>query len=457
MKRLLVIDVVGLTSEHLGEDTPNLSKLEADGEGARLQEMLPGVTCSAQSTMLTGQWPSEHGIVANGWYFRDLSQVWLWRQSNRLVQAPKIWEKARERRPELTCANLFWWYNMVSTVDQAVTPRPVYCADGRKLPDIYTRPAQLHDELVAKLGEFPLFQFWGPGAGRRSSEWIAEAGLHVLETSRPDLTLVYLPHLDYDLQRFGPNGSGIQEQVRVVDALAGRLIEEARSQDMEVMVVSEYGVRSVERPVHLNRILREAGLLEVQVQRGLELLDPGESRAFAVADHQVAHVYIRDARDIGAVKELLEAVPGVGLVLDDAGKREHHLDHPRSGELVVVAEPGAWFTYYYWLDDARAPDFARCVDIHQKPGYDPVELFLDPGRPAVKLSIAGKLLKKKLGMRYVMDVIPLDASLVKGSHGGLDPSAPSPLLLSSKPLRGAETYEMTDVAGLMLDVLFDSI
>ncbi len=454
MRRLVVLDIVGLTADHIGPNTPNLRALGEAGEVAALSEILPGVTCSAQSTMLTGRWPAEHGIVGNGWYFRDLSQVWLWRQSNRLVQAPKVWERARERQPGFTCANLFWWYNMVSSVDWAVTPRPIYCADGRKLPDIYARPAHLHDELVERLGPFPLVQFWGPGAGIRSSEWIAEAAAQVLERQRPDLTLVYLPHLDYDLQRFGPADPRIPAQLRAIDAVAGRLIDQARAQDCAVIALSEYGIRAVDRPVALNRRLREAGLLEVQAQAGRELLDPGESRAFAVADHQIAHVYVRDPADVETVRALLEATPGVDRVLDREGQRAHHLDHARSGELVAIAEPGAWFTYYYWLDDARAPDFARCVDIHNKPGYDPAELFLDPALKAPKLRIAGKLLRKKLGFRYLMDVVPMHGELVRGSHGRIDEDLPGPVWISSVPLRGEKRYAMTDVSDLMLDVLF---
>ena len=124
-----------------------------------------------------------------------------------------------------------------------------------------------------------------------------------------------------------------------------------------------------------------------------------------------------DGKLLHEVKELLESTPGVAGVLDLAGKAGHGMAHPRAGDLVAVAKEDAWFTYYYWLDDAKAPDFARCVDIHRKPGYDPVELFLDPALAFPKLKIASRLLRKKLGFRMLMDVIPLDATLVKGSHG----------------------------------------
>ncbi len=290
----------------------------------------------------------------------------------------KVWEAARRRDPAFTCAKLFWWYNMYASVDFAVTPRPMYLADGRKLPDIHTYPSELRDELQGALGEFPLFRFWGPGADIESSRWIARSALQVLEEKRPTLTLVYLPHLDYDLQRFGPHHPGIPAQVAAVDALCGPLIEKARTLGAHVVVLSEYGITEVSRPVHVNRALREAGWLKVRLERGREQLDAGASDAFAVADHQLAHVYVARPALVPEVAACLKTLPGVETVLDLEGKRAAGLDHPRSGELVAVAKADSWFTYYHFLDDARAPDFARTVEIHRKPGYDPVELLIDP-------------------------------------------------------------------------------
>jgi predicted AlkP superfamily pyrophosphatase or phosphodiesterase len=182
-------------------------------------------------------------------------------------------------------------------------------------------------------------------------------------------------------------------------------------------LLSEYGITPVDSPVHLNRVFRHKGWIALKDELGLELLDCGASRAFAVADHQIAHIYLNDPSLENAARVLLEKQPGVARVLGAAEKRTCGLDHPRAGDLVALAEENAWFTYYYWLDDALAPDFARCVDIHRKPGYDPVELFLDPVLAFPKLKIAWRLLQKKLGIRMLMDVIPLDATLVKGSHG----------------------------------------
>jgi predicted AlkP superfamily pyrophosphatase or phosphodiesterase len=449
---LLVIDVVGLTAAQVGADTPALAALARDGFLRPLAAVLPAVTCSAQATMLTGTPPRDHGIVGNGWYFRDLGEVWLWRQSNRLVAGEKVWEAARRRQPGVTCAKLFWWYNMYSSADWSVTPRPLYPADGRKIPGLYCQPPDLSAEIERELGPFPLFHFWGPTADIVSSRWIAECARLVLERKHPSLTLVYLPHLDYDHQRFGPDDPRSRAALRAVDALVADLAGSARRLGAHVLVVSEYGIRPVGRPVDINRALRRAGLLAVQDALGRELLDAGASRAFAVADHQVAHVYVRAPEDLGRARATLEALEGVDEILDDTGKRAVGLDHPRAGELVAVAAPDAWFTYYYWLDEARAPDFAPTVDIHRKPGYDPAELFLASDGLGTKLRIGWRLAQKTLGFRSLMDVIPLSGQRVRGSHGRLpDSPAHGPVLIGSTPrLAPAGPPAMTDIFDLCL-------
>ncbi|MFP3115396.1 alkaline phosphatase family protein [Streptomyces koyangensis] len=447
---LLVLDVVGLTPRLL-EHMPRLAALGARGSRSPLGTVLPAVTCSAQSTFLTGTLPADHGIVGNGWYFRELGDVLLWRQHNGLVSGDRLWDAARRAHPGYTVANICWWYAMGADTDWTVTPRPVYYADGRKEPDCYTRPPELHDELTEKLGTFPLFHFWGPGADLVSSRWIIDATRHVMATRDPDLTLAYLPHLDYDLQRFGPDDPRSHAAARELDEAVGPLLDQAEAAGRTVVVLSEYGITSVSRPVHLNRVLREAGLLEVHTQDGMEYLDTMASRAFAVADHQLAHVYVRRPEDLDTVRALLADVPGVETLLDEEGKKEQGLDHPRSGEFVAVAEPDAWFTYYYWLDDAHAPDFAQLVEIHRKPGYDPVELFMDPNDPYVKLRAGAAVARKKLGMRYRMAVVPLDASPIRGSHGRLPADeADGPLLLSSRPGATEGPVAATDVKALLL-------
>jgi predicted AlkP superfamily pyrophosphatase or phosphodiesterase len=460
MHPTLVILVVGLTPTLLGPHTPNLQRLASQGGVRPLRTVLPAVTCTVQSTLVTGLPPSGHGCVANGWYFRDLAEVMLWRQSNRLVGGEKIWEAAKRRDPDFTCAKMFWWYNMYASADWSATPRPMYPADGRKIPDHYSFPAELHDELDQRFGTFPLFKFWGPAADIESSAWIARATAHVRETRKPTLTLCYLPHLDYNLQRLEPDPAQprIAKDLQEIDALCGELIEPALRDGHRVIVVSEYGITPVTDAVHINRALRQAGLVRVRLEMGREILDAGASPAFALADHQLAHVYVRNSARIAEVKALLEGLDGVETVLDEEGKRAHGLDHPRSGELVAIAKADRWFSYYYWLDDARAPDFARTVDIHRKPGYDPVELFVDPAIRTPKLAIGWRLLKRKLGSRTLLDVISLkDTQLVRGSHGRLaDDPGHGPLVISSEAdLLPDGEVEATAFKQLMLDHVFD--
>lgn len=451
-----VISVVGLASRFVGEHTPNLLRLQQEGAVSRIREITPAVTCSAQSTYLTGLLPSGHGIVANGWYFRDVAEVAFWKQSDHLVQGEKVWETARKRDLEFRCAKMFWWYNMYSSVDYSVTPRPIYRADGKKIFDIYGAPSSLPERLKAELGDFPFTTFWGPMAGIDCSRWIAEASMKTYQWHQPTLTLIYLPHLDYDLQRYGPDDPSIGKQLQAIDEVCGRLIDFFLERDVRVMILSEYGITSVQGPIHINRILRKEGWIQVRNEKGPEALDAGASQAFAVSDHQIAHIYVRDYARIPQVREVLEAVEGIERVLDGAGKSEFGLDHPRSGELVAISQSDRWFTYYYWLDDAVAPDFARTVDIHRKPGYDPAELFIDPKISLPRLKGAWILLKKALGFRYLMDLIPLDAGLVKGSHGRVvDDPADNPLLITNQPqLLEGESISATQVRDLILDHIF---
>lgn len=452
MKKTVVLNVVGLTHELIGEHTPFLAKWSAQKKIAYIKPDLPAVTCTAQSSYLTGKWPSEHGIVGNGWYFRDECEVKFWRQCNKLVTAPKIWDMAKQMDPSFICSNMFWWYNMYSTVDISATPRPIYAADGGKYPDCYTFPADLRDQLQAKLGIFPLFEFWGPKTSIWSSEWIGRAAMFTEDKMPATLTTIYLPHLDYNLQRVGPSHPSTSKDLNEIDRVCEELITFYEARDTQVIVLSEYGITDVHIPIHINRLLREHGYLKVREEHGGELLDAGASTAFAVVDHQLAHVYVNDKSKIPEVRKLLERLPGINAIYGESEKIEHHLNHDRSGELVVVSNHDAWFTYYYWLDDKKAPDFARTVDIHHKPGYDPLELLIDPTIKAATLKIAFKILKKKLGFRTLLDVIPLDATLCKGSHGCYPPTnEQGPLLITKQAhLVPSNQIQAIDVFSIML-------
>lgn len=455
MPPVCVINVVGLTPRHLGEDTPKINEIASKGFASPMSGVLPAVTCSAQATMLTGKPPSGHGVVGNGWYSRELGEVQFWKQSNALVGAPKIYETARRRNPAFTCAKMFWWFNQGAAADWSVTPKPHYGSDGSKVFGIQSTPPHLATELEGKLGPFPFFSFWGPKAGLPCSDWIARASAHVIRSHRPTLSLVYLPHLDYDFQRFGPSFPGARRRVREVDARAGVVADEARAQGAQVIVLSEYGIAPVSRPVHINRALREAGWLTVRPGPFGEMLDPYQSKAFAVADHQIAHVYVTDPKLLPAVRERLLAVEGIDGVLDGDSRARAGLDHPRAGDLIAMAKPDAWFTYYYWLDDRLAPDFARTVDIHRKPGYDPMELFVDPALVMPGLRIGWALLMKALGARYRMNVISLDASAIRGSHG-LAPADPKdgPVFVCSAKSASSGDVTLASVHDRILSLLF---
>ena len=416
-KKLAVLNIVGLTQSLIGKETPHLKAFFEKNWKAYLQEQFPAVTCTSQACMLTGVSPKHHGIVGNGWYFKELAEVGFWKQNNALIESPKIWEMLKAVDPNFTCAQLFWWYNMYAKVDYSITPRPHYPADGRKVFDIYTTPTSLRDEITNQCGNFPFFNFWGPKAGIESSEWIARSAKYIFKEHQPNLNLVYLPHLDYSLQKFGPEHPNVKIELQKIDQIVGNLIDYYTKNKVGVMIVSEYGITPVTEVIYPNRILRKYNLLKVQKSLSWELLDCGASEAFAVSDHQISHIYVKDQNRIPEIVEIFKQEKGHQQILVGDEIRKEGLDHTRSGEIILMARPNTWYSYYYWLDDQFAPDFARCVDIHRKPGYDPCELFLDSNLSFPKLKIMKNLMKKWVGMRYYMDVIPLDSSLVKGSHG----------------------------------------
>jgi predicted AlkP superfamily pyrophosphatase or phosphodiesterase len=415
--RVAVLNIVGLSESLLGVHTPGLAAFARERGLQSYAPAFPAVTCTAQSAITTGETVGVHGIVANGWYDRESAEPRFWKQSNHIVRGEKIWDHLRREVPGFTCAKLFWWYNMHAAVDFSITPRPLYPADGRKVFDIHTQPMLLRDELKRDLGEFPFPSFWGPAAGIASSEWIASSAKWIEEKHSPTLSLVYLPHLDYSLQKLGPHAPEIPAELKKIDRVASDLIAFYQTRGVRVIVLSEYGISPVSRPVHLNRLFRQKGWLSLKNELGRETLDCGGSRAFAIADHQVAHVYVNDPSIRDEVRAMLDQTPGIDEVRLPRELWGDGVAAERAGDLIAVAEADAWFTYYFWNDDEVAPDYARTIDIHRKPGYDPCELFIDPKLRFPKLKIAGFLLKKKLGLRSLLDVIPLDASCVKGSHG----------------------------------------
>jgi predicted AlkP superfamily pyrophosphatase or phosphodiesterase len=456
---LVLINAVGLTPRLLVY-APRLRALAASGWSRAVREVLPAVTCTAQASILTGKPPQGHGIVGNGWLFRDTGEVRFWQQSNRLIEAEPLYVTAKRRAESagrtFRAAQLFWWFNQGADVAISVTPKPYYGADGNKAFGIAGTPDGLTDGLESRLGPFPFRTFWGPGAGLPCTDWISRCAADVLSRERPDLTLVYLPHLDYDPQRLGPSHCDMPRLVGELDDACAPLLDAAKTAGARVWVVSEYGHCDVSRPVLLNRVLRREGLLSVRPGPFGEVFDTFNSRAFAVCDHQLAHIYVHSKDDMKRVRDLLQREPGVQAVFSGEDRASIGLDHLRSGELVVLSEPDAWFAYPFWDEDRLAPDYARTVDIHRKPGYDPCELFFDPKLTWAKGRAMRRLLQKKLGFRTLFDVIPLDPSLVRGSHGlsAWDPSD-RPLLIGDGSQPTSNDLAMTDIHGLVLDALED--
>lgn len=450
---IILLNAVGLSPRLLAH-APRLSAVAAAGWVADMPEVLPAVTCTAQATLLTGQLPNIHGVVANGWLFHDTNEVRFWQQCNRLIRAEPVYETAKreaiERGREFKTAKLFWWFNQGATVDFSVTPKPWYAVNGDKAFDVSGTPDGLCAKLKKELGPFPFPAFWGPMAGLKSTEWIARSAAAVLQDSMPDLTLVYLPHLDYEPQRRGPGGCDMAKHVKELDDACAPILDMATKLGAKVWVCSEYAHCDVDAVVYPNRELVRRGLASVRRGPFGDQLDLYGSRAFAVCDHQMAHVYVRHTTDIPRVKEVLGGMLGVAEVLSGPDREKYHLNHERSGDVIALSTPQAWFAYPFWDDDKFAPDYARAVAIHHKPGFDPCELFFDPRLKVPKLHAARRLLQKKLGFRTTFDVVPLDASIVKGSHG-LAASDPldRPILIGHGECPGS-SVPMTMVKELLL-------
>jgi predicted AlkP superfamily pyrophosphatase or phosphodiesterase len=455
MNKTVVINIVGLSKSVIGAHTPFLKKYISERALTLIKPLIPAVTTTMQSSYITGKYPDKHGIVGNGWYDREDCEIKFWKQSNKLIKSEKIWERAKKMNPGFTCSKMFWWYNMYSDADYSVTPRPQYRANGVKFPDCYSHPAQLRDELQNELGIFPLFDFWGPKTSIRSSRWIADSSIIIERKYNPTLSLIYLPHLDYCLQKHGTDFTKIAQDLREIDKLCEELVSFYEERGANIILLSEYGIVDVNEPVHINRILRNEGLINIRTEGRYELLDPGASKAFAVADHQVAHIYLNDLSVKEKVLAVLNRTKGIQCILGEDEKKHYQLNHSRSGDLIAIAEPRSWFTYYYWQNDKHAPDFARTVDIHRKPGYDPLEMFFEKSA-LIKVKALYKFARKKLGFRYVMDVLSLDPTIVKGSHGSAYVSEEYYPLLISRNTLGKNKIEAPEVYDVIWQHLFDS-
>lgn len=382
--------------------TPNISTLAQKGESAKMEPVFPSVTCTVQASILSGLYPSEHGIIANGLYDRDSHTVSFWEQPSALVQRERLWDILKSKSSNLPSsvktAVLFWQNTMFANSDIIITPRPLHMGDGSMIQWCYSKPIEYYESVAKSIGEFNLATYWGPMASHRSSEWIGKAAEYTLEKSRPNLMFVYIPHVDYSAQRFGTNSSQVHDDLKKADSIVGNIVEKATKLGMadttEFIIISEYAFNDVSGAIPLNVKLREAGLLDIRTIGEKEYIDFELSRAFAMVDHQVAHIYVKDDF-IDKTYKVLKNIPGVEKILTKKEQKELKIDNQRSGELIAISTKDKWFSYYWWYDIQKAPPFAGTVDIHRKPGYDPLELFFDREKNS----------------------IPFDTNLIKGSHG----------------------------------------
>ncbi|MFB6367275.1 alkaline phosphatase family protein [Paenibacillus elgii] len=399
-QHVLVLDIVSLCPEHLQDAAllPNIRQLLDEGHHIKVNPVFPAVTGTVQATYITGKPPAEHGIICNGLPDRDYKEMTMWNQTMVPIQGEKLWETLKKADAEAKTAIFFWQFSKLSSADYVVTPAPIHL-ENRMIQWCASKPHGLYSQLREQLGDFDLRTFWGPLASIQSSDWILKAAIDVLESYRPKLSLVYLPNVDYNAQRFGPDSAQAKQSLKEIDGLIGYLVEELKRrrlyEETRIVLLSEYAFKPVRRPIYINRFLRNLGYQVVDRVEEMEFINMEHSRAFALADHQLAHVYIPNAKDIPEVKRVLQELPGIAGVWGEDEKKQHRIDHERSGELIAIAEPDSWFVYYWWLEDERAPEFAHTVDIHRKPGYDPVELFVDPNTYR----------------------IPLQPELIRGSHG----------------------------------------
>jgi predicted AlkP superfamily pyrophosphatase or phosphodiesterase len=421
-KYFVILDIVGLDVSHfdsLFQKYPNISSLfEKGGEYGYMKPVFPSVTCTVQASILTGKYPKDHGIISNGYFDRENLQTLFWEQSTNLVQSEKIWDTIKSKNDMLKTAILFWQNSMYSNNNYVVTPRPIHLENGQMDMWCYSKPINYYEEISREVGEFNLMNYWGPFASINSSEWISKSVQYTIKNHRPNLIYAYFPQLDYSAQKFGHSSSQVTEDLMQIDNYVGNIIKKVKEagifDDTHFLLLSEYGFNDVSDAIPINRILREKGLLQVRTINGKEYIDYEFSDAFAMVDHQIAHIYIiNDSNNMGKekIKSMIEDVSGIETVCDAKEKQKLHIDHSRSGELIAIANKDKWFSYYWWYDDQKntnsnpdlsriddndkAPSYTRTVDIHRKPGYDPLDLFIDPKR------------------KY----ISTDTCLIKGSHG----------------------------------------
>ena len=395
---MIVIDVVGLTTKHFSQvSLPNISRIFENSVKVPIMPSFPAVTCSVQASMNTGFFPCDHGIISNGFFNRKTRIVSFWEQYDSLVERPRVWSLLKKSNPKFKTAVLFWQNSLYTDADIVITPKPIHL-EKEMLSWCYSKPVDFYEEIVKEYGEFDLSSYWGPFASIKSSKWIINSAKHTIQKHKPDLIMVYIPHLDYAGLKYGPQSNEFKASLIEVDELIGDLHNFLFSKnflnDYEIMLVSEYSFEEVRRSISPNVILRDEGLLSTRKINEKHYIDFEFSKAFAMVDHQIAHVYIKNGFE-EQTKNIFKKNNSVAEVLDKKQQTEYKINHPKSGDLVLCAKDDLWFNYYWWKDKTEAPDFTFKVDIHRKPGFDPLELFIDSSKKTISH----------------------DTSLVKGSHG----------------------------------------
>jgi predicted AlkP superfamily pyrophosphatase or phosphodiesterase len=430
---VILLSIPGLRKQDVAA-MPALARLAAAGDQTNLVPSFPCVTCPVQANMTTGTTPREHGVVANGFYYRDKHEVEMWTAWNECIQRPQIWDILHQHDHSLTSAVWFALHSKRCGADLVCTPAPIHNPDGSESLWCYTKPTEMYGVLRDKLGHFPLQHFWGPMSNINSTAWICESALHAARESRPRFFYIYLPHLDYAAQKFGPDSPQAARALIELDGVLEKLfagIDAAYAPEKPLwLVASEYTIGPVDHVVYPNRVLRQAGMLAVNDAGEGEMLDFSHSRAWALVDHQFAHVFVANPADVERVAALFRGREGIAEVVVGKDRGKYDLDHQRSGEVILISTPNSWLAYYWWLSDDRAPKFARTVDIHRKPGYDPAEMHVD----------------------MATKTISLDATLVKGSHGAPphDESQRGIIIASEKGVLVGAAMADTDVCELVL-------
>ncbi|MDC0856261.1 alkaline phosphatase family protein [Candidatus Nitrosopelagicus sp.] len=432
MKKIIVLDIPGLVGSNIDKnETKNIPKIIKNNHSV-LNPTFPAVTCSAQSSILTGTYPSEHGIIANGYYDKTYKEIHFWDQPSKLVKKPQIWDILKEKNSKIKTAVLFWQNTLFAKSDTVITPKPIHL-ENNFVMWCYSKPENFYEEISEEIGEFDLKWYWGPFASIESSKWIINATKITIKNHNPDLLLTYIPHLDYAGQKYGPESIEFQNSLSEVDELIGNLIDFLQSEKLEyeIIILSEYGFNQVNNSISPNIILNDNLLLQTRNIGGKEYIDFELSKAFAMCDHQIAHIFIKPGFE-ETVTKIFEKQP-IGKILNKKMQKELHIDNERSGDIILMSEKNSWFNYHWWTDEKFAPDFTFSVDIHRKPGFDPLELFFD-------------MKTKKISH---------DTSLIHGSHGIIDNEISKlPIIgttISEKKL--PEKLDMVEIMPRILDFL----